>query len=272
VLTVAKEPNLSIEEAFKRVRVAVNEATDGRQVPWESSSLTSDFRFFGDAASGATPSGQAPAPKPATVMRGADDWRRDLGGKEPKAAYELVIADNSVAAFEAFGALFGGSSYAPRVRSLLERRKEMLAWEVAVATNTASSYEAFLVSYASSDLAATARKLQVRVINRTLLVPTNVALGPTCPCPTTPVQPLLKKVEPPPPPTKRADKRKKGRRDDEPVVVDRTPSGPPPGAVLEGIGIGTAIGLGLGGMRGGMGGGGMRGGTPATNSPKMYDR
>jgi Caspase domain len=269
VLTVAKEPNLSIEEAFKRVRVAVNEATDGRQVPWESSSLTSDFRFFGDAASGATPSGQAAAPKPATVTRSADDWRRDLGGKEPKAAYELVIADNSVAAFEAFGALYGESSYAPRVRSLLERRKEMLAWEVAVATNTAASYEAFLAAYASSDLAATARKLQVRVINRTLLVPTNVALGPTCPCPTTPVPPLLKKVEPTPqPPTKRADRRKKGG-DNEPVVVDRGPPGPPPGAILEGIGIGAAIGLGLGG---GMRGGGMRGGTPATNSPRMYDR
>jgi len=36
VLSVAKEPNLPIEEAFKRVRVAVNQATDGRQIPWES--------------------------------------------------------------------------------------------------------------------------------------------------------------------------------------------------------------------------------------------
>ncbi len=31
VLSIAKEPNLPIEEAFKRVRVAVNQATDGRQ-------------------------------------------------------------------------------------------------------------------------------------------------------------------------------------------------------------------------------------------------
>ena len=31
MLSVAKEPNLPIEEAFKRVRVAVNQATDGRQ-------------------------------------------------------------------------------------------------------------------------------------------------------------------------------------------------------------------------------------------------
>jgi Caspase domain len=282
VLSVAKEPNLTIEEAFKRVRVSVNQATDGRQVPWESSSLTSDFMFFAGKGSGQTGSdqpgsgqvgsGQGAALKAPTVTRTAEDWRRDLGGKDPKLAYELVIADDSVAAYEAFGALFGQSTYAPRVRSLLERRKEMLAWEVAVATNTAASYETFLSMYAGGDLAATARKMQVRVINRTLPAPVNVAMGPTCPCPTAPVQPLLKKVEPAPqPPTKRADKRKRSRGDDEPVVVESAPSGPPPGAIIEGVGIG--IGLGLGGMRGGMGGGGMGGGMRGGMPPnRMYDR
>jgi hypothetical protein len=256
VLTTAREPNLTIEEAFKRVRVAVNQATDGRQIPWESSSLTGDFRFFGDTGAGHGSS----APKP--VARTADDWRGDLGGKDSKVAFELVIANDSVAAYEAFTALFGQSSYAPRVRSLIERRKEMLAWEVALATNTAASYEAFLASYAGSDLAATARRMQLRVFNRTLPAPTNVALGPTCPCPMTPVQPLLKKVEPtPPPPAKRVDRRKKPRGgDDDPVVVERAPPGPPPGVIVEGIGIGTAIGMGMGG---GMRGGGMGGGVPA---------
>ncbi len=263
VLSVAKEPNLPIEEAFKRVRVSVSQATEGRQIPWESSSLTSDFRFFPDGQ-GSGASAEAPKPQ-APLVRTADDWRRDLGGKDPKIAYELVIADDSVAAYEAFTALFAQSSYTPRVRSLLERRKEMQAWEVAVATNTAASFEAFLASYAGSDLAATARKLQMRVFNRTLpgaLAPTNVALGPTCPC-TTPVQPLLKKVESPPP-TKRVDttlpkRRKPQVYDDDDVVVER---GPPvyvsPGAVLGGIGIGMG-GFG-GGYGGGMRGGGMGGG------------
>src|SRR6201997_2144102 len=58
LLSVAKEPNLPIEEAFKRVRVAVNQTTEGRQVPWESSSLTTEFKFFsGDQGSGQGPSG-----------------------------------------------------------------------------------------------------------------------------------------------------------------------------------------------------------------------
>src|ERR1700760_1088680 len=45
LLTAARTPGLPIEQAFKQVRVAVNKATNGRQTPWESSSLTEDFRF-----------------------------------------------------------------------------------------------------------------------------------------------------------------------------------------------------------------------------------
>jgi uncharacterized caspase-like protein len=273
VLSVAKEPNLPIEEAFKRVRVAVNQATDGRQVPWESSSLTADFKFFpGDSgAQGAT----APSP-PATAARSADDWRRNLQGKEPKVAYDLVIADDSVAAYEAFAALFAQSPYNPRVRSLLERRREMLAWETAVAINTAASFDAFLATYANSDLAATAHRMRERVRNRSLAAnaaltppvvqPTNVALAPTCPC-TTPQTPTLKKVETPVP-TKRVEKSspKKRRPPPDEVVVERGPPGPPPGSVppgvvMEGIGIGIGIGSGFGGRGGGEGmphGGGYR--------------
>jgi hypothetical protein len=157
------------------------------------------------------------------------------------------------------------------MRSLLERRREMLAWNTAVAINTAASFDAFLASYASSDLAATARKMQERVINRSLganaaltppVLPTNVALGPTCPCPIQPTLPLKKNTDTPikrvdiPPikrvdiPRKRVDTPKR-RPPPEEVIVERGPSGPPPGAIMEGIGIG--IGMGLGGGFGGRG-------------------
>ncbi len=38
-------PALSIEEVFKRVRAAVKDKTQGKQIPWESSSLIGDFYF-----------------------------------------------------------------------------------------------------------------------------------------------------------------------------------------------------------------------------------
>ena len=38
-------PNLSIEQVLKRVRIDVAKQTNGRQIPWESSSLMGDFYF-----------------------------------------------------------------------------------------------------------------------------------------------------------------------------------------------------------------------------------
>ncbi|MEM5790380.1 MAG: caspase family protein, partial [Syntrophobacteraceae bacterium] len=39
------QPGLKIEDVFKQVRSAVREATRGKQIPWESSSLEGDFYF-----------------------------------------------------------------------------------------------------------------------------------------------------------------------------------------------------------------------------------
>lgn len=51
-----------VEDVFKRVRVAVMERTNNRQVPWEASSLTGDFYFVSDGEGGqvavATPAPQ----------------------------------------------------------------------------------------------------------------------------------------------------------------------------------------------------------------------
>ncbi len=38
-------PNLTIEQVFKRVRATVSQKSEGKQIPWESTSLTGDFYF-----------------------------------------------------------------------------------------------------------------------------------------------------------------------------------------------------------------------------------
>lgn len=43
LLATAEEPGLPIEDTFKRVRLAVNKATEGRQTPWDSSSSPRTF-------------------------------------------------------------------------------------------------------------------------------------------------------------------------------------------------------------------------------------
>jgi uncharacterized caspase-like protein len=45
LLNSVKLTGLKIEDVFKRVRVAVKEKSKGKQVPWETSSLESDFYF-----------------------------------------------------------------------------------------------------------------------------------------------------------------------------------------------------------------------------------
>lgn len=49
-------PNLSIEQVLKRVRIDVARQTNGRQIPWESSSLMGDFYFNPSKASEAVQS------------------------------------------------------------------------------------------------------------------------------------------------------------------------------------------------------------------------
>ncbi|OKO87744.1 caspase [Bradyrhizobium sp. NAS80.1] len=274
-LTVAKEPNLPIEEVFKRIRIAVAQSTDGRQIPWESSSLTTDFRFFGDGSQPSSIPG-ASSMALASGTLSVEDWRRDLQGKDPKAAYELVIADDTVPAYQAYVELFTQASFTPRLRTILERRRQMLAWERAVSINTRASFEAYLANWDNSDLAATARRLLLRVQNRNFGLPVAaaaapapvaVAMAPTCPCstPATPVNPavapVIKKRVDDTPPRKRkvVETPTKPRRapPDEVVVERAPPPGPPPAAIMQGIGLGIGLGLGMGGGRGGdMGHGG----------------
>lgn len=262
LLSAGKESGIPIEETFKRVRLAVNKATDGRQTPWDSSSLTEDFRFLGAAVAG---------PKLAATKKTVAEWTRDLKGKPVEAANEIIVADGTDESYEAFAGLYPQTPLGLLARDWLNRHRRMVAWNNAVIINTAAGYRDFLAKFPDSDLTATARKLEARLRNRPDFAPVvagtgaaaqNVAL--TCPCSIQPApQPQLKKVDTPkigdPAPPKRVD-RKPPRRLQEPdddVVVYRRP---PPREVYEPSGppVGIGIGIGIGG--GGYGGGGREGG------------
>ena len=191
LLAAGKEQNIPIEETFKRVRLAVNKVTEGRQTPWDSSSLTEDFRFSGASVAGPKP---AAAPKKTVA-----EWTRDLKGKPVEAANELIVADGTDEAYEAFAGLFPQTPLGRLARDWLVRHRRMVAWNDAVLINTASGYRSFLAKFPDSDLTATARKLEERLRNRpeftpavaaaNAAVPQNVALaGPTCPCNVQPPQ------------------------------------------------------------------------------------
>jgi uncharacterized caspase-like protein len=259
LLAAARETNIPIEETFKRVRLSVNKATEGRQTPWDSSSLTEDFRFSGSPLAG---------PKLAETRRTVEQWTRDLKGKPVEIANEIIVADGTDESYEAFAALYAQTRQGVQARDWLDRHRRMVAWNNAVIINTAEGYRAFLAQFPDSDLAATARKLEERLRNRpdfapvvagTGASPQNVAL--TCPCNAPSAPPQLKKVDAPvkrvdPDPPRRADRPKRVRVPDDDVVVVRRP---PPREVYEpspGPSIGIGIGIGGGGYGGGSYGGG----------------
>jgi hypothetical protein len=272
LLKAGREPGLPIEEAFKRVRLAVNQVTDGRQTPWDSSSLVSDFRFFGQSDAG---------PKPPAPKKTVEQWRAELKGKPIAEANEIIVSDGSGDAYEAFVGLYTEPPFGPQAKLWLDRHRRMIAWNNAVIANTGAAYRAFLAAYPDSDLTATATKLEERMRNRlpnaavaavpvatAAVAPSNVAL--TCPCGPPPAAPALQKKPEPPKarrveredPPKRAVERPAKRRpqyedEDDVVVVRRPPPRvyyePSPGPV-----IGGSIGIGGGGYGRGVGSGGLR--------------
>lgn len=272
LVSVGREPGLPIEEAFKRVRLAVNKTTNGRQTPWDSSSLTDDFRFFPAAVDASTK--QLDTPK-AKAKRTVAEWRRELTGKTAEQANEMIVGDASDEAYEAFVALYPDTPAGLEARQWLDRHRRMVAWNRAVITNTAAGYRAFLAEYPDSDLTPTSRKLEERLRNRpdnSNVAVATAAAGLTCPCSAPPAK-KQKKTEAP---SKKHVKQQRSRHvDDHPRRGHRRPDRdyvddtPPPRSSIPMPSIGIGIGGfgGFGGRGGGFGGhggfsrGGSMGGT-----------
>jgi len=152
-LNVAREPNLPIEQLFKRVRLEVNNTTDGKQTPWESSSLTSDFYFFGDTAVAAT---RAPDRRP--IVQAASN----LPSRSARQAYDYVLSEGSPEYYEEFIRLYPHDPLCDRIRFLLRNLLLATAWHKAVLANSPVAYKSFYDNYSNSPYAKVALKLQVQ--------------------------------------------------------------------------------------------------------------
>jgi hypothetical protein len=150
-LNIAREPNLPIEQLFKRVRLQVNNATSGRQTPWESSSLTSDFYFFGDTAVAA---GRAPDRSP--IMQTA----ANLPSRSVRQAYDYVLSEGSPEYYEEFIRLYPHDPLCDHIRVLLGNLVVAKAWHKAVLANSPFAYKTFHDNFSNSPYAKSALILQ----------------------------------------------------------------------------------------------------------------
>lgn len=198
---IGQEPGLPVEQLLKRVRLDVSNSTKQQQFPWESSSLTTEFSFFpGTGAAGQEKPPAASKGQPSTAAaarsetRSVEAWQKELKSKGAREAYDIVVREDKVEAYQAYIALFPSQPTTPVVRNLVERRQVVIAWYSAVTINTVASYRAFLANYGDSDFAVTANRLVDRAATRSVSNPTTAfasTTGPACPC-STPATPILR--------------------------------------------------------------------------------
>lgn len=152
-LNVAREPNVPIEQLFKRVRLQVNQTTSGAQIPWESSSLTSDFTFFGDTAVAAN---RAPVNAPVVQMAS------NLPSRSTRQAYDYVVSEGRPEYYQEFIQMYPHDPLCDHIRWLLSNLLITQAWHQAVLANSPLGYKKFYDSYGNSPYAQVALKLETQ--------------------------------------------------------------------------------------------------------------
>jgi cyclophilin family peptidyl-prolyl cis-trans isomerase len=75
LLQYMKEPNLSVERVFKKVRLAVVNDTAQKQTPWESSSLLGDFYFHGNGQVNINTQSAPTSPSMMTLNAEEEMWK-----------------------------------------------------------------------------------------------------------------------------------------------------------------------------------------------------
>ncbi len=173
------EPGLPIEQVFKQVRVRVVDETGGKQVPWESSSLTDDFFFVpgsgGDAP--ATPVALAPhAPEPVATPAAPAAPQPSLD-QFAETDYLTAVATDTLDAYRGFLTQHPTGPRADQIRRVLAVKVETEAWKRASGAATAGAYRQYLAAFPKGAHAASAE---------TEIAALEAAPAPTVPAPAKP--------------------------------------------------------------------------------------
>ncbi|MBR0717774.1 caspase domain-containing protein [Bradyrhizobium liaoningense] len=140
---------LSLTDVFDRLRLRVNDASKGAQVPWDAQKLSAQFSFF-ERGPDAPP--QA-APDQVAAIR--DKPIRDLGAQD---AYAAALARDTLPAYEDYLAAYPNDPMAPRVRVIVAARREAVTWRRTYRTDTPEAYWSYLRRYPRGPHAADARR------------------------------------------------------------------------------------------------------------------
>jgi uncharacterized caspase-like protein len=140
---------LPLPELFDRVRLRVNDASKGAQVPWHAHKITTSFMFF-DRAPDAPP--QAPPDQAAAVR---NKPIRDVGAQD---AYAMALERDTLQGYDEFLTAYPSDPLARRVRALAAARREAITWMRTYRADTPQAYWSYLRRYPQGPHAADARR------------------------------------------------------------------------------------------------------------------
>ena len=140
---------LPLPEVFNRVRLRVNDASKGAQVPWDAERIDALFMFFNRA-----PDAPAQAP-PDQAAAARNRPIRDLGAQD---AYAAALERDSMQGYEDFLAAYPGDPLARRVRAIVAARREAITWLRSYRADTPQAYWSYLRRYPRGSHAGDARR------------------------------------------------------------------------------------------------------------------
>ncbi|QEL21297.1 outer membrane beta-barrel protein [Bosea sp. F3-2] len=188
-LREAREPGLPVEQVFRRIRLAVYDATKGVQIPWDTSSLITDFSFFQRPA-GASPQPQA-GPGTIPLAAAARPSTATLRSMSPADAYRTAIAWDRRDIYRSVLDANPDDPNALRLYRILSQRTEETAWAETVLAGDAESFKLFARLYPGSTHVNESLRLAARAPSRN-----RVQVAQTCPvCPAVQPQPRTRRAD-----------------------------------------------------------------------------
>ncbi|MEW6632658.1 MAG: caspase domain-containing protein [Pseudomonadota bacterium] len=145
-----RDGGLPLDDLFDRTRLRVNEVTQGAEVPWDASKITTPFVFFDRAP-------DAPAPKVSEAESQANRTReiRDFDAHD---AYVAALDRDTMRGYEDFLVAYPHDPMAKRVRAIIAARREAITWRQTWLRDTPDAYWSYLERYPHGPHAWDARR------------------------------------------------------------------------------------------------------------------
>jgi uncharacterized caspase-like protein len=145
-----REGGLPLASVFDRVRLRVNDATKGAQVPWHASKVETSLVFFERAP-------DAPPPAASTEQTAAVR-SRPLGDVGAPEAYAAALDRDTLDGYSEFLTAYPDDPMAGRVRAIAAARREALTWQRTRVVDTPPAYWSYLRRYPQGPHAADAHR------------------------------------------------------------------------------------------------------------------